>query len=316
MTRAGTQPSVRRDGPERLLDSGGVSVERMPMLHVIFDRMATQCSENLRQLSTAPAFVSISGMRTERIGNILESYEGRAVVAVHQAQPWDARVMFGAENKLIFTLAEALFGGDGSELPFVETRALTNIELRVAQKIFDIFARTLQASFSTVIETRFKMERLESRMDFAVIAPRNNFAVVATVNIRVLGRSGELFVVIPQSALTPIRQTLSRDLSNEVATPDPFWVKQIHSEVGRAAVTVRAVIEEQGFTLGDIADLQVGNVLPLQATARSRVKLEGNSEPLFWCQLGQAEGKYTLRIEEAIDAQQEFMDDLLGRPAR
>jgi flagellar motor switch protein FliM len=316
MIESGSQPSVRHDGPERLLDSAGVSVERMPMLHVIFDRMATQCSESLRQLSTAPAFVSVSAMKTERIGNILESYEGRAVVAVHQAQPWDTRVMFGAENKLIFTLVEALLGGDGSELPFVESRALSNIELRVAQKIFDIVARALQASFSTVIETRFKLERLESRMDFAVIAPRNNFAVITTINIRVLGRSGELFVVIPQSALTPIRQNLSRDLSNEVATPDPFWVKQIHSEVGRAAVTVRAVIEEHAFTLGDIADLRVGKILPLQATPRSRVKLEGNSEPLFWCQLGQAEGKYTLRIEEAIDAEQEFMDDLIGRPGR
>lgn len=316
MTRAASQPSVRHDGPERLLDSAGVSVERMPMLHVIFERMATQCTENLRQLSTAPAFVSISGMKTERVGNILEAYEGTAVVAVYQAQPWDARIMIGAENKLVFTLAEALFGGDGSELPFAESRALTNIELRVAQKIFDIVARTLQASFSTVIETRFKVERLESRMDFAVIAPRNNFAVITTVNIRVLGRSAELFVVIPQSALTPVRQILSRDLSNAVATPDPFWVKQIHSEVGRAAVTVRAVIEERCFTLGDIADLQVGKVLPLQATARSRVKLEGNSEPLFWCKLGQAEGKYTLRIEEAIDAEQEFMDDLVGRSPR
>ncbi len=221
--------------------------------------------------------------------------------------------MFGVENKLVFTLVEALFGGDGSELPYVESRALTNIELRVAQKIFDIVSRTLQASFSAVIETRFKLERLESRMDFAVIAPRNNFAVITKINIRVLGRSGELFIVIPQAALTPIRQNLSRDLSNEVSTPDPFWVKQIHSEVGRAAVTVRAVIEEDGFTLGDIADLEVGNILQLQATPRSRVKLEGNSEPLFWCQLGQAEGKYTLRIDEAVDAEQEFFDDLLGR---
>ena len=312
MSGSSAQAEVRRDGPEALLDSAGVSVERMPMLHVIFDRMATQCSESLRQLSTAPGYVSVNSMKTERIGNILESYEGRAVVAVLQAQAWDARIMFGLDNKLVFTLVEALFGGDGSELPYSENRALTNIELRIAQKIFDIVSRTLQASFSSVVETRFKMERLESRMDFAVIAPRNNFAVITKINLRMLGRSGELFVVIPQTALTPLRQNLSRDMSNEVSRPDPSWSKHIHSEVGRAEVTVRAVIEEHGFTLGDIADLKVGNILQLQVTPRSRVKLEGNAEPLFWCQLGQAEGKYTLRVEDAVDAQQEFMDDLLG----
>ena len=308
-----SQTETRRDGSEPLLDTAGISVERMPMLHVIFDRMTTQCSEALRQFSSAPAYVTVNSMKTERIGNILESYDGRAVVAVLHAQSWDARVMFGLENRLVFTLAEALFGGDGSEMPYVENRVLTNIELRIGQKILDLVSRALQASFSSVIETRFKFERLESRMDFAVIAPRNSFAVITRINIRILGRSGELFIVIPQAALTPIRQNLSRDLSNGVSIPDPFWSKQIQSEIGRAEVTVRAVIEEQGFTLADIADLRVGKILELQATSRSRVKLEGNSEPLFWCQLGQAEGRYTLRIEDPVDSEQEFLDELLGR---
>ncbi len=310
---ANSQMEVRRDGPERLLDSAGISVERMPMLNVVFDRLATQCSETLRQFSTAPAYVTVSSIKTERIGNILESYDGKAVVAVHQAASWDARVMFGLENRLVFTLVEALFGGDGSELPYVETRPLSSIELRIAQKTFDIVARALQASLVGVIETRFKLERQESRMDFAVIAPRNSFAVITKINMRILGRSGELFIVIPQSALTSIRQNLTRDVTNEVATPDPHWSKHIHTEIGRAEVTIRAVIEEQGFTLADIADLQVGKILQLQVTPRSRVKLEGNSEPLFWCQLGQAEGKYTLRVDDAIDAEQEFLDDLIGK---
>ena len=148
--------------------------------------------------------------------------------------------------------------------------------MRVAQKTFDIISRTLQAGFSVIEETHFKFERLESRMDFAVIAPRNNFAVITKINLRMLGRSGELFVVIPQTALNPIRQSLSRDLSNDVSAPDPRWSKHIHTEVGRAEVTVQAIIEEDGFTLGDIADLKVGNILQLKATPNSRVKLECN----------------------------------------
>ncbi|QXX74724.1 flagellar motor switch protein FliM [Methylovirgula sp. HY1] len=308
-----SQTELRREGSEPLLDTAGISVERMPMLHVIFDRMTTQCSEALRQLSSAPAYVTVNSMKTERIGNILESYDGRAAVAVLQAQSWDARVMFGLDNGLVFTLVEALFGGDGTEMPYSESRPLTNIELRFAQKMLDLVSRALQVCFSSVIETRFKFERLETRMDFAVIAPRNSFAVITRINIRMLGRSGELFIVIPQAALTPIRQNLSRDLTNEVSIPDPAWTKHIQSEVGRAEVTVRAVIEEQGFTLGDIADLQVGAILELQATSHSRVRLEGNAEPLFWCQLGQSDGKYTLRIEDPVDTEQEFLDDLLGR---
>jgi flagellar motor switch protein FliM len=311
MARRSAHSEIRTNGPERLLDSAGISVERMPMLHVIFDRMATQCSENARQLSTAPAYFSVASIKTERIGSILESFEGRAVVAVFQVQAWDARIMFGLDNKLVFTLVEALFGGDGSEAAYTETRALTNLEMRVAQKTFEMIARTLQMGFSVIEETNFRFERIESRMDFAVIAPRNNFAVITRLNLRMLGRSNELFVVIPQAALNPIRQSLSRDLSNEALVPDPRWSKQIHHEVRRSEVTVKAVIEEDDFTLGDIADLKVGQIMELTATPRSRVVLECNGERLFWCHLGQTEGNYTLKVDELVDNDQEFFDALV-----
>jgi hypothetical protein len=58
--------TAARDASERLLDAPGISIDRMPMLHVIFDRMAAQCSENLRQLSAAPAFFSVENKVVKR----------------------------------------------------------------------------------------------------------------------------------------------------------------------------------------------------------------------------------------------------------
>lgn len=304
-------PDSRPTLQERLFDSAGIALDRMPMLRVVFDRMAMQCSENMRQLSTAPAYFSVSSIKTERLGKILEAAEGKAVVAVLHAQSWDARIMLGLDNKLVFALVEAMFGGDGSEAPHTENRALTNIEMRVAQKIFDFISRALQSAFSVVVDTHFKYERIETRMDFAVIAPRNNFTALAKLNLRILGRSGELFVVMPQAALNPIRQNLAVDHMNDIAATDPRWSRKIKSEVGKAEVVVQAIIEEEGFTLGDIADFKVGHLLHLKATPKSRVRLECNDEPLFWCQLGQAEGNYTLRVDEVFDREQDFLDGLL-----
>jgi flagellar motor switch protein FliM len=70
------------------------------------------------------------------------------------------------------------------------------------------------------------------------------------------------------------------------------------------------VIEERQLTLADIAGLQTGQVLVLQANAKTKVKLECNAEPLFLSDLGQAEGFYTLRIVDYIDQDQEFCNDI------
>ncbi len=310
MTKGATQAEVRMEGPERLFDSGGIALDRMPLLHVIFDRIATQCSEALRQFSTAPAFTTVGAIEVERIGDILDSLEGRGVVGIFHATGWDSRIMLAIENKFVYTLVEALFGGDGSEAPYGEARSLTNVESRIAHKIFDVVVRALQEGFAEVGRTAFKFERIESRLDFAVIAPRPSPCVVTKLNIRLLGRTGEIRVVLPQAALKPMRQNLAHDLTHDSA-PDPQWSKQIHNEIGRAEVEVHAIIEEEGFTLGDIAGLQVGQILQLEATPQSRVKLESNNQALFWCHLGQSGGFYTLRIDEPFDSEQEFFDTLL-----
>ena len=296
---------------ELLLDGAGISVDRMPLLHVIFERMAAQCSESLRQLSASPALFLVESAATERIGDVLDSYESNVVFGIIHVQPWDSRLLIGLEHEFVFALAEALFGGDGRESTVIEKRQLSNIELRLGKKAFDLFAQALQNAFATVCETIFKLDRVETRLDFVTIAPRTAFGVRARFTLRILGREGNMFVLIPQTALNSVRQDLARDVAAEISVRDPRWAKQIQSEIGQTEVTIRGVIEQRHFSLEDITTLKIGQVLTLEATAKTRVKLECNAEFLFWCDLGQADGYYTLRVKDFVSRGQELIDDIL-----
>jgi flagellar motor switch protein FliM len=309
---AETQAPPRSSLTDILLEQAGLSLERLPMLQVIFDRVATQCSEALRQLSTTPAYLTLDEVATGRIGDILDEY-GAGLTAVYHCRELDAQVLIGLDRDFLYTLIEAMFGGDGTEPPCTGDRPLSTIETRVAQLMCEHAASALQAAFAPVAPATFKFERVETRMDFAVIGRRNNHAVVARVLIHALERTARLFIVIPQAALNPIRQNLARDVAAEVSQRDPRWVKQLESEVGRTAVSLRAVIDEPGLTLGDVAALKVGAVLKLRATPRSPIKLEAQDQSLFLCQLGQADGFYTVRVESRIDQKQELLDGLAGR---
>ena len=285
----------------------------MPLLHVIFERMAAQCSETLRQLSSSPALFLVESIVTERIGDVLDGYEGNVVIGIIYVQAWDSRLLIGLEHDFVFALAEALFGGDGVEAPVAEKRQLSNIELRLAKKAFDLFTQALQTSFAMICETAFKLDRVETRLDFATIAPRTAFGVRAKLKLRMLGRESDMFVLIPQTALNSVRQDLVRDVSAEMTVRDPRWTRQIQTEIGQTEIVIRGIIEEKHFSLEDIANLRIGQVLPLQATAKTRVMLECNSEALFWCDLGQASGFYTLRVDDFVNSEQELIDDILRR---
>ena len=298
---------------DMLLDAGGLSLDRLPMLHVIFDRMSTSCAEHLRHMAASPMYYSLSGLESGRITEILEMYEANAVAGIFHAPEWDSHILIGFDRDFIYTMVEVLFGSDGSEPPVEEARGFSNIELKMAQTLFEQVAKALQASFSLVVDTKFKLERIETRMDFAVIGRRNNQAVAAKFLLQALNRGGEMFVIIPQSVLNPMRKALSHVVTGESSGRDPRWMKQIATEVKKTEVTLKAVLEERFLTLGEIADLKIGDVIELQATPRSRVKLESNQHGLFWCHIGQSDGSYVLKVDEHIDQEKEFLDDVLPR---
>ncbi|MGO4526277.1 flagellar motor switch protein FliM [Microvirga sp. 2MCAF35] len=298
---------------DMLLDAAGLSLDRLPMLHVIFDRMTTSCAEHLRHMAASPMYYSLSGLESGRITEILEMYEANAVAGIFHAPEWDSHILIGFDRDFIYTMVEVLFGSDGSEPPVEEARGFSNIELKMAQTLFEQVAKALQASFSLVVDTKFKLERIETRMDFAVIGRRNNQAVAAKFLLQALNRGGEMFVIIPQSVLNPMRKALSQVVTGESSGRDPRWMKQIATEVKKTEVTLKAVLEERFLSLGEIADLKIGDVIELQATPRSRVKLESNQQGLFWCHIGQSEGSYVLKVDELIDQEKEFLDDVIPR---
>jgi flagellar motor switch protein FliM len=298
---------------DMLLDAAGLSLDRLPMLHVIFDRMSTSCAEHLRHMAASPMYYSLSGLESGRVTEILEMYEANAVAGIFHAPEWDSHILIGFDRDFIYTMVEVLFGSDGSEPPVEEARGFSSIELRMAQTLFEQVAKALQASFSLIVDTKFKLERIETRMDFAVIGRRNNQAVAAKFLLQALNRGGEMFVIIPQSVLNPMRKALSHVVTGESSGRDPRWMKQIATEVKKTEVTLKAVLEERYLSLGEIADLKIGDVIELQATPRSRVKLESSQQGLFWCHIGQSEGSYVLKVDELIDQEKEFLDDVLPR---
>jgi flagellar motor switch protein FliM len=211
----------------------------------------------------------------------------------------------GFDRDFIFTMVEVLFGADGAEQPVEDERSFSAIELRIAQMLFEQVGRALEASFALVSRTPFILERTETRMEFAVIGRRSNKSVQAKFLLQALNRGGEMFIIIPQTVLNPLRPSLAKVLTGASTARDPRWAHQIAAEVQRTAVTLRAVLEERHLTLGEIAGLKVGQVLTLDATPTTRIKLEGNDKPLFWCQAGQSQGAYVLRIEDTISQDKE-----------
>ena len=197
------KPGRPDQASDQLLGAAGISIERMPMLHVIFDQMTNLCAESLRSMSPSQSYFSLSSVGSSRLSDILDQYEGEAIAAVFYAQAWDARILIGFDRDFVYTMIELLFGADGAEPPLDMPRVFSNVELHVAQTLFERFGKVLQSSFARASDVTFNLERVETRMDYLAIGRLNNMAVCAKILLQGLDRGGEMFIVIPHAALNP-----------------------------------------------------------------------------------------------------------------
>jgi flagellar motor switch protein FliM len=310
MTASEQNASSQRKSHDPLLDQSGFAVERMPMLGVVFDQLVGALVEGMRLLSRAPTMFSVAEIATGELFEILEASKG-SVAAVLHSQELDSRSLVIFDQSFVLSLVQLLLGGDAPDAQEHVDRPFTRIEMNLVQKVSELTARSLQSALAGVAAASFKVERQETLVDTTILGRRDAPVLLANILFQALGMQGRMSFVIPQAALQPIRQKLSRDVSSETAAGDPRWARQMQTGVSFAEMTVRGILEEIPMTLGEVAEIEVGHVLKLRGSGMGRVRLECGEHDLFWCKLNQIDGRYTLEVEEPIAEEGDILGEIV-----
>lgn len=312
MPETAQKAEIGRDSLAELFAGSSNFVERLPMLRAALERTAELCAESLGAPGDQPLLVSLAKLENGTVEELLGRHDANGAIAVLHAAKWNARLVATADQQAVFCMIEALLGSDGTQGGYRAERPLTRLEKAVAGVFFERLAAILEAAFADVAQTTFAVESIEDEIDYDVLGRPSSAVVVASFRLEGALGAGHVMIVATRAALNPLRQALARLPVKEAAAPDERWSQQIQSEVTRTQVALTAVLDERPGSLGEVAGFKVGQIVELNATAHGRVRLECNGERLMWCHLGKSQGRYTLRVDEMVDREQEFMDEILA----
>ena len=304
--------SQPRQAADLLVRSAAPAGDPLVPLREGFERLAARCTEILGALAPVPMELGFRDMLSCPLGDARAAWAETTLVGAFQTSDKGVRVLVGADAAFVNAALDAALGADGTE-PAGTERAPTRIGLRLAGTIFrqviDELRSSLDGNFAAL-----ELDRIDTAANLPAPAHPEELSVVAKFGLATLERAGEMFVVLPQSALQVAGPGAAPAAAKGgVGAGDRGWKARIEQEVQRTEVTLHAVLDERELTLGDIAALRVGQVLPLKATPRSNVRVVCNDQTMFWCELGQAEGVYTLRIRDFPDQEREMLDAITSR---
>ena len=310
MTSPGSPSQTRSLIIERLVGDSGEAGHVIGAGRAMAERAVPLLQKSLAVELGAPVTVDLRAVEVSRVPLArADAGETFAMVIVPSPTSADAMTLV-IDAQAIAVVVCALFGGDPDVPVSPIERELSQIEADVATTVIQHVAQALNGSGKRSLELRLPVQRAMSGMEAKRRVLRDGAAVRMVFGISTPTDSGTVTVMIPQRILLATRGGAA-GAQDDDHTSGSDWRARFSEEVMRSTVTLEATMPLARLTLGDLASLEVGQVIEFEETAQSQARLSARDKTLFVCEFGKLGQNYTVRVSDHFDASKDFIDGLL-----
>lgn len=271
---------------------------RMPTLEMINERFARYFRISIFNMLRRSGEISVSGVQMLKFAEYVHSLFVPTSLNLVKVKPLRGTALFVLEPKLVFSLVDNYFGGEGRFHTKIEGREFTPTEQRVIQMILQLAFKDLGQAWKPVMPIEFEYMNSEVNPHFANIVSPTEVVVVNTFRIELDGGGGDLHVTLPYSMVEPIRDLLDAGVQSDRSDTDERWSKAIREEMKSAEVDLNCTLTETTLTLRDLLHMAPGDVIPIDLP--DTVVLEAEDTPVFRGRFGTHEGMRAIQIMEKI----------------
>jgi flagellar motor switch protein FliM len=292
-----------------MLEHPSLAVERMPGLGYVLNRFIAEAPARLASLIARPSGGAIEEVRATTLFQAIGECSALTAAIYASAEP-EAQFMIAFDERIDSLIVSSIFGDavsrDRPDKAGTEAqRSRTAIESALLEAFARALGEGLEAAFTSVARVALSFEQLTMIKDAYALGRRDGDVAAARFTLGMNGGACSGLLLLPQAFLLPFRAELANDPEAEALPPDRRWSRLMEAGVQQTRLPVTAILEEVPMNLGDVANFEVGGLLPLQCNDFTAIRLECSGRGMFTCKLGQADGRYRLEVESPIAQEHE-----------
>ena len=299
---AGTVETPQGPIPYDLAKQERIVRGRMPTLEIINERFARNLRIGLFNFMRRNPEISVGPIRVQKFGAFLRGVAVPANINVVGVKPLRGSGLVICDPKLVFTVIDSMFGGNGSLQYRIEGRDFSATEQRIIQRMLDVILEEYRKAWSSIYGLSLEYMRSEMNPQFATIATPGEIVVATSFSLEIGDLGGDLQICSPYSTLEPIRDILYSTLQGDSMETDKRWVNLLTQQIKDAAVEITAEFGQAQATVGELLALKVGDFIQLDRPDRLIATSDG--VPVFDCQYGVSNGRYAIQIENILSLPQ------------
>ncbi|WP_226034939.1 flagellar motor switch protein FliM [Aquibacillus saliphilus] len=273
-------------------------------------RSISRIHENFARLLTTffsaqlRTYVHISVASVDQVPyeEFIRSVPTMTILNIYSVAPLNGRIIFEFNPNIAYAMMDRMLGGKGNSVNKIET--LTEIETTLMSQLFEKALDNLQEAWSSVVDIDPMLEEFEVNPQFLQLVSPNETVVVVSLNTTIGESSGMINICIPHVVLEPIIPKLSvhywmQNESTKERKPQEY--ENLTNTIEKTVVDVSVLLGESSISMNELLHLNENDVIQLNQSIDSALKLKIDKQPKFYVQPGKRKNKLAVQVIDEIN---------------
>lgn len=244
--------------------------------------------------------LQMSKLQTIAYSRFTENIHNPAHLVLFKIEPLRGICILDINPRLGLTIVDRLMGGSGN--PPTQGHELSEIEAALLEHIVQMFVGEWCRHWNKFQDLKPAIIGHENSGQFLQTAHSDTMMLVMSVEARLGECLEQIQLAFPYATIEPLLRQLDEQIEAELAArravPDlkPRW----NPELEEARLPVIAEWPALEMSARDLANLKVGDVLPLEPEIVNHVRLRLSKTPKFTGRLGTQGAKWAVEITQPI----------------
>lgn len=279
-----------------------VGKEQMRALQTLHEGFSRNFAAGLSAMLRSMVEVKLTSVDQLTYSEFVFSLENPTCFNLLSADPLEGSLILDMSPSVLYPLIDRLLGG-GHEGNVLARRPLTEIELRLVNRITSLFIDELQRAWENVLPLTIKVERVESNPQLVQIVPPNEVVVLISFELTLGDVRGMFNLCIPFNSLEQVSGNLSANSWISYGRPKATSesIQKLASAIRSSLVEMNVQLAKTRISTSELIGLRVGDIIttnhdinrPLLVTVENYAKF--NARP------GEYKGHKAICIESSLE---------------
>ena len=288
-----------------------VGKEQMRALQTLHEGFSRNFAASLSGLIRSMVDVRLVGVDQMTYSEFVFGLENPTCFNVLRAAPLEGNIILDINPSVIFPLLDRLLGGGKEKSPQLR-RPLTELEMRLVNKMTRLFLSELHKAWENVVKLTLSIERVESNPHLVSIVPPNEVVVLISFELSLGELLGMMNLCIPYNSIERIAGRLTANTwqayGKRAATD--FSRNQLARRLAQSEMELSVTLAESTVTMSELLGLKVGDIITTDHDIGSPLEVMLGDQRKFEAQAGALKGKKAIQITQVVEPQSPVEDPL------